>query len=179
MNNSKCVRLIGSEMFLVGSDMFFLRMEMALLGNYMLLPGNNSTVGKLSQISMLCGQTELLIKERCFNKTRSGYVNSLFFVFCLAQAATRTQSFAIEERRPRPKGLRDVKRGKRRMKKQAETFYQGYETSRPHATSGWRGPFTRLFFFWHTKFQDGFHETSYQAYGVRCLPEWFILFVCF
>ena len=112
----------------------------------MLLPGNNSTVGKLSQISMLCGQTELLIKERYFNKTRSGYVNSLFFVFCLAQAATRTQSFAIEERRPRPTGLRDVKRGKRRMKKQAETFYQGYETSRPHATSGWRGPFTRLFF---------------------------------
>ena len=41
MNNSKCVRLIGSEMFLVGSDMFFLRMEMALLGNYMLLPGSN------------------------------------------------------------------------------------------------------------------------------------------
>ena len=141
MNNSKCVRLIGSEMFLVGSHMFFLRMEMALLGNYMLLPGNNmihpevfSTVGKLSQISMLCGQTELLIKERCFNKTRSGYVNSLFFVSCLAQAATRTQSFAIEERKPRPKGLRDVKRGKRSMKKQAETFYQGYETSRPHAT---------------------------------------------
>ena len=85
MNNSKCVRLIGSEIFLVGSDMFFLRMEMALLGNYMLLPGN-------------------------------------------------------------PKGLRDGKRGKRRMKKQAETFYQGYETSRPHATSGWRGPFTDMFF---------------------------------
>ena len=74
--------LIGSDMFLVGSDMFFLRMEMALLGNYMLLPGNNmihpevlSTVGKLSKISILCGQTELLIKERFFNKTRSGYVD--------------------------------------------------------------------------------------------------------
>ena len=86
MNNSKCVRLIGSEMFLVGSDMFFLRMEMALLGNYMLLPGNNmihpevlSTVKKLSKISMLCGQTELLIIGRFFNKTQSGYVNSFFF----------------------------------------------------------------------------------------------------
>ena len=28
-------------------------------------------------------------------------------------------------------------------------------------------------------FGDGFTETSYQAYGVRCLPECFILFVCF
>ena len=71
-----------------------------------------------------------VFKERCFNKTRSGYVNSLFFVSCLAQAATRTQSFAIEERRPRPKGLRDVKRGKRSMKKQAETFTKAMK---PHA----------------------------------------------
>ena len=144
----------------------------------MLLPGNNSTVGKLSQISMLCGQTELLIKERCFNKTRSGYVNSLFFVFCLAQAATRTQSFAIEERRPRPKGLRDVKRGKRRMKKQAETFYQGYETSRPHATSGWRGPFTRLFFFGIQNFRTAFmrHLTKHTG-SVACQNGLFYLFV--
>ena len=178
MNNSKCVRLIGSEMFLVGSDMFFLRMEMALLGNYMLLPGNNSTVGKLSQISMLCGQTELLIKERFFNKTRSGYVNSLFFVSCLAQAATRTQSFAIEERRPRPKGLRDGKRGKRRMKKQAETLYQGYETSRPHATSGWRGPFTRPFFFGIQNFRTAFmrHLTKHTG-SVACQNGLFYLFV--
>ena len=120
----------------------------------------NGTVRKLSKISILCGQTELLIKERFFNKTRSGYVNSLFFVSCLAQAATRTQSFAIEERRPRPKGLRDVKRGKRSMKKQAETFYQGYETSRPHVISGWRGPFIRLYVFCHTKFQKNEKKCS-------------------
>ena len=25
-------------------------------------------------------------------------------------------------------------------------------------------------------FCDGFDETYYQAYGVRCLPEWFIFF---
>ena len=57
--------LIGSDMFLIGSGMFFLRMEMTLLGNYMFLPGNNmihpevlSTVGKLSTISILCGQTD-------------------------------------------------------------------------------------------------------------------------
>jgi len=123
----------------------------------MLLPGNNSTVGKLSQISMLCGQTELLIKERYFNKTRSGYVNSLFFVFCLAQAATRTQSFAIEERRPRPKG---------------------YETSRPHATSGWRGPFTRLFFFGIQNFRTAFmrHLTKHTG-SVACQNGLFYLFV--
>ena len=54
----------GSDMCLIRIDMFFLRMEMSLLGNYMLLPGNNmihpevlSTVGKLSKISILCGQT--------------------------------------------------------------------------------------------------------------------------
>ena len=51
------------------------------------------------------------------------YVILRFVVSCLAQAFTRTQSFAIEGRRPRPKGQRDGKRGKRRIIMQPETLW--------------------------------------------------------
>jgi hypothetical protein len=63
------------------------------------------------------------MKARFFNKTRSGYVNPRFFCSCLAQASTRTQSFAIEGRRPRPKGQRDGKKGKRTSKMQLEMLW--------------------------------------------------------
>ena len=46
-----------------------------------------------------------------------------FLFSCLAQALTRTQSFTIEGRRPRPKGQRDGKRGKRTRKMQPEPLW--------------------------------------------------------
>ena len=43
----------------------------------------NGTVRKLSKISILCGQTDLLIKARFFDEARSGYVHSRLCVFML------------------------------------------------------------------------------------------------
>ena len=65
---------------------------------------------------------DLLIKARVSTKLEA--VTSIHDLFsCLAHALTRTQSFAIEGRRPRPKGQRDGKRGKRTIEMQLETLW--------------------------------------------------------
>ena len=46
--------------------------------------------------------------------------------------------------------LRRVAKNKKKQQLPVSDNHQGYEASRPHATSRWRGPFTRPYIFWHT-----------------------------